>query len=52
MADKMPAELLKKFEEQRQKKEASGDDASRGKGDSRKRALAKARKAKQMAANK
>lgn len=52
MANHMPAELLKKFQEKRQGEEESKNEETRGKGESRKRALAKARKAKQMAANK
>jgi len=52
MADRMPAELLKKFQEKRQGDGDSKNEEPRGKSESRKRALAKARKAKQTAANK
>lgn len=52
MTNKMPAELLKKFQEKNQGDKESKGGEPRGKEGSRKRALAKARKAKQMAAKK
>lgn len=49
MADKMPPELLEKFKKMSDKKEEKTDGERSDKEDTRKRALAKARKAKEMA---
>lgn len=51
MADKMPPELLEKFKKMGDKKEGKEEASEKksDKDDTRKRALAKARKAKQMA---
>jgi|AACY02.15.fsa_nt_gi hypothetical protein len=49
MADKMPPELLEKFKKMGDKKEGKESEKTSDKDDTRKRALAKARKAKQMA---
>ena len=47
MADKMPAELLEKFAKDREAKKAPSGDAVSGSEESRKRAKAKAKKAKE-----
>ena len=47
MADKMPAELLEKFAKDREAKKASSGDAVSGSEETRKRAKAKAKKAKE-----
>jgi len=49
MADKMPPELLEKFKKMGEKNKEKSDDKKSEQGDTRKRALAKARKAKEMA---
>jgi len=52
MANKMPAELLEKFQKDREEKKApSGKELQEGK-ETRARALAKARKAKQNSSKK
>lgn len=47
MADKMPAELLKKFAADREAKKAPSGEEVSGSAETRKRAVAKARKAKE-----
>lgn len=47
MAEKMPAELLKKFAKDREAKKAPSGDEVSGSQETRKRAAAKARKAKE-----
>jgi hypothetical protein len=52
MADKMPAELLKKFAADREAKKAPSGQEVSGSEDTRKRAKAKAKKAKEALASK
>lgn len=47
MANKMPAELLEKFKKDREENKAPSGEELKGKKETRERALAKARKAKQ-----
>jgi hypothetical protein len=47
MADKMPAEVLRKFAEDREDKKAPSGEEVTGSTDTRKRAKAKAQKAKE-----
>jgi hypothetical protein len=52
MADKMPPELLKRFEEKREENKAPSGEELKAKSQKRKDALAKARKAKAMGSKK
>jgi hypothetical protein len=52
MADKMPSELLKRFEEKREEEKAPSGEELKAKSQKRKDALAKARKAKEMSSKK